>query len=175
MNEIEKAMEEQQVINDRIKAATAENEREFTKVLTFRVGEKVYGIEIDCVIEILGVPRVTAVPGTPYYLKGVTNVRSKIVPVVNIRSRFGVEEIEFDERTCTIIIEHNGVSVGVIVDEVLDVLPVQRKQQADIPALEQVNINRFIQYILEMPDGIKLVLDIQKLLFDSDFTQIIEE
>lgn len=174
MNDLGKAIEEQQKLNDRIKAADQENERELTKVLTFRIGDKIYGIEIPFIKEILGIPHVTAVPGTPNYLKGITNVRSKIVPVVNIRDRFGIEEIEFDEHTCTIIVEYNDVSVGIIVDEVLDVLPVQKRQQADIPALEHVNINRFIQYILEMPDGVKLVLDVKKLVFDTDFTQVAE-
>ena len=73
---------------------------EITKVLTFYIGEQVYGIEIPDVIEIIEVPPITAVPGVPSYIKGIINVRSKIVPVVNIRSRFGKEEIPFNDRTC---------------------------------------------------------------------------
>ena len=94
---------------------------EITKVLTFYIGEQVYGIEIPDVIEIIEVPPITAVPGVPSYIKGIINVRSKIVPVVNIRSRFGKEEIPFNDRTCIIIVSTgDDVSVGLIVDSVAD-------------------------------------------------------
>jgi len=148
----------------------AEKESEITKVLTFRIEEQVYGIEIPYIIEIIGVPVITRVPcmEIPDFIKGIINVRSKVVPVVNVRSCFGKEEIDYDERACTIIVSHEGVSVGLIVDEVLDVSSVSEKHVAETPELNQVNNNRFIDYILEMNDGIKLVLDVQKLIFDHD-------
>ena len=125
---------------------------EITKVLTFYIGEQVYGIEIPDVIEIIEVPPITAVPGVPSYIKGIINVRSKIVPVVNIRSRFGKEEIPFNDRTCIIIVSTgDDVSVGLIVDSVADVIPVTEQHIS-------------IKSILEMNDGIKLVLDVSKLI-----------
>ena len=131
---------------------------EITKVLTFYIGEQVYGIEIPDVIEIIEVPPITAVPGVPSYIKGIINVRSKIVPVVNIRSRFGKEEIPFNDRTCIIIVSTgDDVSVGLIVDSVADVIPVTEQHIG-------VNSNKFIKSILEMNDGIKLVLDVSKLI-----------
>jgi len=147
-----------------------EKETEVTKVLTFLIGGQVYGIEIPYIIEIIGVPKITRVPcmDIPDFIKGIINVRSKVVPVVNVRACFGKEEIEYDERACTIIVSYENVSVGLIVDEVLDVLSVSEKHIAQTPALNHVNNNKFIDYILEMNDGIKLVLDIQKLIFDHD-------
>ncbi|MCL2634532.1 MAG: chemotaxis protein CheW [Oscillospiraceae bacterium] len=147
-----------------------EKEAEITKVLTFLIGEQVYGIEIPYIIEIIGVPMITRVPcmEIPDFIKGIINVRSKVVPVVNVRACFGKEEIEYDERACTIIVSHEGVSVGLIVDEVIDVSSVSEKHVAETPDLNQVNNNKFIDYILEMNDGIKLVLDVQKLIFDHD-------
>ena len=104
---------------------------EITKVLTFYIGEQVYGIEIPDVIEIIEVPPITAVPGVPSYIKGIINVRSKIVPVVNIRSRFGKEEIPFNDRTCIIIVSTgDDVSDGLIVDSVADVIPVPKQHIA---------------------------------------------
>lgn len=174
-DDLSKMIDEQQQLQQKITATDRENESELTKALTFYVDDKIYGVEIPYVKEILGIPHITVVPGVPQYIKGIINVRSKVVPVVNIRSRFDMPEIEFDERTCTIIIQYKDVSVGLVVDEVLDVLPVTQKHKADIPGLENVNSNKFIDYILEMQDGIKLVLDIKKLLFDYDFTAIEEE
>jgi len=151
-------------------SARAEKENEITKVLTFLIGEQVYGIEIPYIIEIIGVPTITRVPcyEIPDFIKGIINVRSKVVPVVNVRACFGKPEIDYDERSCTVIVSHEGVSVGLIVDEVLDVSSVSEKHCASTPDLNQVNNNKFIDYILEMGDGIKLVLDVQKLIFDHD-------
>ena len=89
--------------------AKNEKESEITKVMTFYIGDQVYGIEIPSVIEIIGVPHITVVPGIPYYIKGIINVRSKVVPVIDMRSRFGKPEREYTERTNTIIIEDSGV------------------------------------------------------------------
>ena len=148
--------------------AKAEKESEITKVMTFYIGDQVYGIEIPSVIEIIGVPHITVVPGIPYYIKGIINVRSKVVPVIDMRSRFGKEEKEYNERTNTIIIEESGVSVGVIVDEVIGVIPVYAKNIANSPDRIGVNDNKFIKYLLEMQDGIKLVLDVAKLIYDGE-------
>ena len=137
---------------------------EITKVLTFYIGEQVYGIEIPDVIEIIEVPPITAVPGVPSYIKGIINVRSKIVTVVNIRSRFGKEEIHLNDRTCIIIVSTGDVSVGLIVDSVADVIPVTEQHISKTPELTGVNSNKFIKSILEMNDGIKLVLDVSKLI-----------
>lgn len=148
--------------------AKAEKESEVTKVMTFYIGEQVYGIEIPNVIEIIGVPHITIVPGIPYYIKGIINVRSKVVPVIDMRCRFGKPEREYNERTNTIIIEDSGVTVGVIVDEVIGVLPVFAKNIANSPDRIGVNDNKFIKYLLEMQDGIKLVLDVGKLIYDGE-------
>ena len=145
-----------------------EKENEVTKVLTFYIGDQIYGIEIPYVLEIIGVPHITIGPGVPYYIKGIINVRSKVVPVLSLRSRFGKEETEYNERTCTIIVSVDNVQVGIIVDEVLDVLSVAEKHIAKSPERIGVNENKFIKYLLEMNDGIKLVLDVTKLIYEND-------
>ncbi len=141
--------------------------QEITKVLTFNIGEQVYGIEIPYVVEIIEVSPITAVPGVPEYIKGIINVRSKIVPVVNIRSRFGKPEIPFTERTCVIHVSTGDTSVGLIVDSVADVISVSEKHISRTPELNNINQSKFIKFILEMNDGIKLVLDVSKLIDDQ--------
>ncbi len=158
----------QEEMNKNTVEAKSEAEREITKVLTFNIGEQIYGIEIPHVVEIIGVPPITTVPGVPGYIKGIINVRSKVVPVVNIRNRFGKEEIAYNERSCTIIVSSDDIQVGIIVDEVRDVLSVYEKYIAKSPNHIGVNNNKFIQYLLEMPDGIKLVLDVNKLVYENE-------
>ena len=92
------------------------------KAMTFNIGDQVYGIEIQYVKEIIEVQRITKVPHVPPYIKGIINVRSKVVPIVDIRIRFGKPEIPYTNRTCIIILELGDVSVGIIVR----VLPEQR-------------------------------------------------
>ncbi len=151
-----------------IEAAKKEaSNQEITKVLTFNIGEQVYGIEIPYVVEIIEVSPITAVPGVPDYIKGIINVRSKIVPVVNIRSRFGKPEIPFTERTCVIHVSTGDTSVGLIVDSVADVIPITEKHISRTPELNNINQSKFIKFILEMNDGIKLVLDVAKLIDDQ--------
>lgn len=140
---------------------------EITKVLAFYIENQVYGIEIPYVIEIIEVLPITVVPGVPEYIKGIINVRSKVVPVVNIRSRFGKEEIPFDDRTCIIIVAVNDVSVGLIVDKVSDVLSITKNHISKTPELNHVNSSRYIKYILEMNDGVKLVLDVNRLIDEN--------
>jgi len=162
------AAEQAALTGGKAKTSVAEKEKEITKVLTFALGGQAYGIEIPYVLEILGVPKITVVPchEVPSYIKGIINVRSKVVPVINMRACFGKPEIEYDEKTCTIIVSHNDTSVGLIVDEVLDVLSVTPSVVARTPDITSVNNNKFIEYILEMKDGIKLILDIKKIIFD---------
>ena len=143
-------------------------EREITKVLTFNIGEQIYGIEIPNVVEIIGVPHITKVPGVPYYIKGIINVRSKVVPVVNIRSRFGKEEIPYNERSSIIIVCFEDIQVGIIVDQIRDVISVTERHIAKSPDHIGVNHNKFIKYLLEMSDGIKLVLDVNKLVYENE-------
>ncbi|MDR1754179.1 MAG: chemotaxis protein CheW [Eubacterium sp.] len=160
--------------NDKLALKTTsgghEKDAEITKVLTFQLEDQVFGIEIPYIIEIISVPQITRVPcnEVPYFIKGIINVRSKVVPVVNMRSCFGKEEIPYNEKTSIIIVSMDDISVGLIVDEVLAVLSVQQKYIAKTPELNNVNNNKFIDYILEMNDGIKLILDIKKIIFDHD-------
>lgn len=148
--------------------AKSEVEREITKVLTFNIGEQIYGIEIPNVVEIIGVPHITTVPGVPDYIKGIINVRSKVVPVVNIRSRFGKDEIPYNDRSSIIIVCFEDIQVGIIVDQIRDVIPVTERHIAKSPDHIGVNNNKFIKYLLEMPDGIKLVLDVNKLVYENE-------
>ena len=138
------------------------------KVMTFYVGDQIYGVEIENVLEIIEVPTITRVPHVPPYIKGIINVRSKVVPIIDIRTRFGKEEIPYTSRTCTIIVAIDDISVGVIVDRVADVEDIHSGDISATPEVGMVNTNDFIQYMIRSGDVVKLILDVKKLLDDEE-------
>ena len=139
------------------------------KVMTFNIGEQVYGIEIQYVTEIIGMQHITKVPHVPCYIKGIINVRSKVVPIVDIRTRFGKEEIPYTSRTCIITLNFNETSVGIIVDSVADVEDIHTGDISATPENKNVNTNDFIQYMIRGEnDTTKLILDVAKLLDEQE-------
>ena len=126
------------------------------KVMTFHISDQIYGIEIQYVTEIIEMQHITKVPHVPGYIKGIINVRSKVVPIVDIRSRFGI-----------IILSFNELSVGIIVDSVADVEDIHSHDISETPENRSVNTNSFIQYMIRSGDDVKLILDVAKLLDDE--------
>ncbi len=142
------------------------------KVMTFNIGEQVYGIEIQYVVEIIGMQRITKVPHVPNYIKGIINVRSKVVPVIDIRTRFGKPEVEPTSHTCIITLSFNDISVGIIVDSVANVEDIHSSDISSTPENKNVNTNAFIQYMIRGKDNTdeqtKLILDVAKLLDEQE-------
>ncbi len=139
------------------------------KVMTFNIGEQVYGIEIQYITEIIGVSHITKVPHVPNYIKGIINVRSKVVPIIDIRIRFGKPEIPYTNHTCIITLDFNDIAVGIIVDSVADVEDIHTGDISAAPENKNVNTNDFIQYMIRGEnDTTKLILDVAKLLDEQE-------
>jgi purine-binding chemotaxis protein CheW len=139
------------------------------KYLTFIIGKEDYGIEIRYVTEIIGIQNITEVPDMPHYVKGVINLRGKVIPVMDVRLRFGVEERPYDGRTCIIVINiNNRPPVGLIVDRVLDVLDIPESEIEPPPMMRKGKSNCFIQGMGKVGDQVKLLLNANKLLFDEE-------
>ncbi|MCX4355522.1 MAG: chemotaxis protein CheW [Oscillospiraceae bacterium] len=139
------------------------------KVMTFNIGEQVYGIEIQYITEIIGVSHITKVPHVPNYIKGIINVRSKVVPIIDIRIRFGKPEIPYTNHTCIITLDFNDIAVGIIVDSVADVEDIHTGDISAAPENKNVNTNDFIQYMIRGEgDNTKLILDVAKLLDEQE-------
>jgi len=135
-------------------------------ILTFTIEDQTYGIEIRYVTDIIEIQPITVVPKVPHFIKGVINLRGKVIPVINIRERFGKEIIPYDERTCIIVVEWEDDSVGMIIDRVCEVLDVAVLEMTPPPDYRSVNSNRFIKHLINRADGVKLVLDCGKLIND---------
>jgi len=144
------------------------------RYLTFTLEDNIYGLPIRFVIEIIGVQIATKVPETPDYVKGIINLRGRIIPLIDVRLKFGKEEIPYDERTCIIVIDVNNIAVGLIVDKVDDVLTLEDDQIALPPSGGSVGFeNRYIEGIGKTNDAVLLLLDAEKLLKTEEM-EIIE-
>lgn len=138
------------------------------KFLTFVLNNEEYGIEIRYVTEIIGIQNITEVPDMPPYIKGVINLRGKIIPVMDVRLRFGVEERPYDDRTCIVVINIDDHLVGMIVDRVSEVLDISKSEVEPPPKVRRGESSRFIQGMGKVGDRVKILLNANKLLFDSD-------
>jgi purine-binding chemotaxis protein CheW len=138
------------------------------KYLTFTLADEEYGIGILKIKEIIGMMPVTSVPKTPEFVKGVINLRGKVIPVLDLRLRFGIEEIEYTERTCIIVVEVESLSgrveIGIVVDSVSEVLNIKGSEIEDTPAFGTRLDTTFILGMAKMEGGIKILLDIDRVL-----------
>ncbi|AFS77913.1 chemotaxis protein CheW [Gottschalkia acidurici 9a] len=139
------------------------------RYLIFSLGKEDYGIEIKYVIEIVGIHPITVIPDTPDYIKGVINLRGKIIPVIDVRNRFLKEAIDYHDRTCIIVVNMEDVSVGLIVDKVVEVLNIPEYNISEPPKVSKQSYQRYIKGIGKVGDKIRLILDLENLLNNDNF------
>ena len=138
------------------------------KYLTFTVGKEDYGIEISHVTEIIGIQKITDVPDMPAYIKGVINLRGKVIPVMDVRLRFRMPEREYDDRTCTVVVSVNGTPVGLVVDTVKEVIDIPENQIELPPEVAESSTQRYIKGLGKIGEDVKILLDIEKLVRHED-------
>jgi purine-binding chemotaxis protein CheW len=141
------------------------------KYLTFSLEKEFYGIEIMYVTEIIGIQVITEVPELPDYIKGIINLRGKIIPVMDVRLRFKKSPRAYNDRTCIIVVEMQEISIGLIVDSVSEVLSIAEGDIVPPPELHKGN-NRYIKGIGKVGNDVKLLLDCDKLLNEDEMEQI---
>lgn len=142
------------------------------KYLTFCLGAETYGLEILKVREIIGLMPITAVPRAPHFIKGVINLRGKVIPVVNLRLKFGMEEVANTEETCIIVVQVGNVEMGIIVDKVREVLDIPGKDIEDPPSFGGDIDTGFILGMGKAAGKVSILLDIQKVLSTEDVLDI---
>ena len=144
------------------------------KYLTFLLAGEDYGIEIAHVTEIIGIQKITEVPDMPDFVKGVINLRGKVIPVMDVRRRFHLDPRSYDDRTCIIVVDIRGSAVGLVVDEVNEVVDIPPQQIEPPPMTSHSSASRFIQGLGKMGEEVKILLTIDRLLFDEELKQIIQ-
>ena len=142
------------------------------RFLTFSLGKESYGIEIKYVTEIIGIQAITEIPELPEYIKGIINLRGKIIPVMDVRLRFKKEPRGYNDRTCVIVIDIKEVSIGLIVDTVSEVLSIPEQDIVEPPQMNKGFNNRYISRIGKVGNDVKLLLDCEKLLTEDELEDL---
>lgn len=137
------------------------------KFLTFHLAKEDYGIEIRHVTEIIGIQKITEVPDMPDYVRGVINLRGKVIPVMDVRARFHMPARAYDERTCIVVVNIDDNSVGLVVDQVSEVADIAQEQIEPPPSSGQGNARHFIQGMGKIGDEVKILLNVQQIIDDS--------
>ena len=146
------------------------------KYLTFSLADEEYGIGILKVKEIIGMMPITSVPRTPQFVKGVINLRGKVIPIVDLRAKFGMESIPYTERTCIIVVEIDSkdatVLIGIVVDSVSEVLNINGDEIEDTPAFGTHLNTEYIMGMAKMEGGVKILLNIDQVLSSKEIQNL---
>lgn len=138
------------------------------KYLTFHLAGEDYGIEIRYVIEIIGIQTITDVPDMPAFIRGVINLRGKVIPVMDVRARFELPSRDYDDRTCIIVVNIDGTEVGLVVDEVSEVADIPIANVEPPPKTGRKDGGQYIQGMGKIGKAVKILLDVQELLFNDE-------
>jgi len=133
--------------------------------LTFLLEEQSYGMEIRYVTEIVGMQDITEVPDVPHFIKGVINLRGNVIPIVDVRLRFSMDPRDYDERTCIIVTTMGDVTVGLVVDQVSEVISIKEEMISPPPQVNENGTNAdYIKGLGRLEEAVSILLDIQELL-----------
>lgn len=146
------------------------------KYLVFHLGNEEFAIQVQKVREIMGVQDITQVPQTPAHVKGVINLRGKVIPVVNLRLKFAMPPVEYTHRTCIVVVQIAGLRgpmmMGVVVDGVVEVLQVASGDVEDTPAFGQDVAVPYIMGMAKIKDKVKILLDIDQVMAAHDLVNL---
>ncbi len=142
------------------------------KYLTFHVGPEDYGIDIENVTEIIRMQKIADLPNVPDYVKGVINLRGKVIPVVDMRKRFELEEREYDDRTCIIVVNVNNTLVGLVVDSVNEVADIPRDEVEPPPQKVGYESEYYIKGFGKIGREVKILLNVEKVLFETTMENV---
>lgn len=156
------------------KVVESEEDTQKDKYLIFSIGNECYGIDIKYVTEIIGIEPITEVPELPNYIKGVINLRGKIIPVMDVRLRFKKEPKEYDDRTCIVVVEIGNINIGLIIDRVLEVVNIDESNISPPPKINsnKDNANKYIKGIGKIQNEVRLLIDCHKLLEEDEIEEI---
>ncbi len=147
-----------------------------SRYLSFVLNEEEYGIEILKIKEIMGMTAITAIPQTPAFIKGVINLRGKIIPIIDLRLKFEMEDRAYTDRTCIVVVEitfeGEVTLMGVVVDSIQEVINIPEEKISEVPYINAKIKSEYIRGIAETGETIKIVLDITKVLTEEEFVMI---
>lgn len=153
-----------------------ERDAQMGMYMTFKSGNEYFGLKIQYVSEIIQFQTITAIPETEDYIKGLINLRGKVIPVIDVRLRFKQQPFEYNDRTCIIVINVKSMLVGLIVEKIAEVVDIKEENILPPPKIgrNDKTHNKYVYGIGKVGDSVKLLLDPDKLLNDDDLT-IVEQ
>ncbi len=154
----------------------SEKDEKIISYLTFKIGDEMFATHVSVVLNIIELPKITKVPNTPAYMKGIINLRGMIMPVIDARLRFGLQETEYTEKTCIIVMDirlNDEIDhVGLLVDEVSEVLLIEDSQIDPPPMLGELFKASMIKGISKINDSMIMVVDIVNLFANLEMVQL---
>ena len=163
LNELSKQVDEELLV-------TEEDDAQKSKYMTFKSGNEYFGLKIQYVNEIIQFQTITEIPETEDYIKGLINLRGKVIPVIDVRLRFKQEPFEYNDRTCIIVISVKSTVVGLIVEKIAEVVEISDKNILPPPTIGNTDKahHKYVYGIGKIGDTVKLLLDPDKLINDDD-------
>lgn len=155
-------------------ADSPERDAKRGKYMTFKSGNEYYGLKIQYVSEIIQFQTITVIPETEDYIKGLINLRGKVIPVIDVRLRFKQQPFEYNDRTCIIVINVKSMLVGLIVEKIAEVVDIKEENILPPPTIGRTDKaqNKYVYGIAKVGDSVKLLLDPDKLLNDEDLSVV---
>ena len=138
------------------------------KFLTFQIAEEEFAIPIGHVIEIVGIQKITEVPDMPDFVKGVINLRGKVIPVMDVRLRFRLPAVAYDDRTCVVVVSVGNVTLGLVVDTVSEVVSIPESHVSPPPRFSGAGSGRYVSGMGKIGEAVKIIIDVQKLLREEE-------
>jgi len=144
--------------------------------LTMNLGKELYGIPVLKVQQIIGKTEITEIPRMPEFIKGVINLRGKVIPILDLRTRFGMKAVETTDKTCIIVVEVNKnesqIIMGLVVDSVSEVIPIKGEDVEETPSFGTRLDTQYILGMAKLEGGVKILLDIDRVLDDGEIDTV---
>ncbi len=153
---------------------TGDEDTQKGKFLTFHMAREEYGVEIRHVTEIIGIQKITEVPDLPEYVRGVINLRGKVIPIMDVRARFRMPHRDYDDRTCIVVVNVDDKAVGLVVDQVNEVADIP-EDHIEPPPRSWKGSESYIQGMGKIGDEVKILLDVHKLLYEDSFHHLVTD
>lgn len=156
--------------------STAQADARSGKYLVFHLGAEEFAIQVQKVREIMGVQEITQVPQTPVYVKGVINLRGKVIPVVDLRLKFALPSIEYTQRTCIVVVQVEGergpMMMGIVVDGVAEVIHVAAADVEDTPSFGADISLTYVLGLAKLKGKVRILLDIDRVMNAGELAHI---
>ncbi len=167
----------EEVKNEEMEELLEEEDSQKGKFMTFQTGKEFFGISISYVNEIIAMQPIAAIPEVDDYIKGLINLRGKIIPVIDVRVRFKMEPSEYTDRTCIIVIDVNSTMIGLIVEKIAEVDTIADDSIVPPPSLgrKEHEHNKYVYGLARTGDAVKLLLDPEKLIRQDEIEAVMED